>query len=120
MGVTILQPFPVKENMTGAMTIEMLVKRVQALGGIQVGQFLVDCDTYASSATAITAGGQQGTKTLNILHNSEYPASTFALLEVPVSGPVPAGQISLTPGFKTVSLVADNLFDLLVIKMKDV
>ncbi|CAG7719111.1 unnamed protein product, partial [Allacma fusca] len=64
--------------------------------------------------------GQQGSRTLNILHNSEYPASTFALLEVPA--PTTANMIPppLNPGFKTVSLVADNLFDLLVLKMKDV
>jgi mediator of RNA polymerase II transcription subunit 20 len=59
-------------------------------------------------------------RTLNILHNSEHPASTFALLEVPVI-PNAAGNMNLPPGaqagVKTVSLVADNLFDLLVSKM---
>ncbi len=56
---------------------------------------------------------------LNVLHNSEFPASTFALLEVPV---VPV-NLNLPPGppqVKTVSLVADNLFDLLVHKMSHV
>lgn len=70
-------------------------------------------------------GAQLPQRTLNILHNSEYPASTFALLEVPTSGAPNVGpqhppQVSITPGFKTVSLVADSLFDLLVLKMKDV
>lgn len=66
-------------------------------------------------------GGQQSThRVLNVLHNSEHPASTFALLEVPVlSAP---GNLNLPPGsgVKTVSLVADNLFDLLVHKMSHV
>ena len=35
--------------MTGAQTIEMLMKRVATLGGVQTGQFLVDCDTCAST-----------------------------------------------------------------------
>ena len=44
-----LQAYPVKENMTGAQTIEMISERVMTLGGVQTGQFLVDCDTYAST-----------------------------------------------------------------------
>lgn len=60
---------------------------------------------------------------LNVLHNSEYPASTFSLLEVPL-GPNASVNLNLPPGaqsgVKTVSLVADNLFDLLVQKMSHV
>lgn len=67
------------------------------------------------------AGTQAGPRTLHILHNSEYPASSFALLEVPInaaaSNAANANQSSPTPTVKTVSLVADNLFDLLVVKM---
>lgn len=36
------------ENRTGPQTIEFLTKRVVALGAVQVGQFLVDCETYMS------------------------------------------------------------------------
>jgi len=43
-----LQPYPVKEGLTGAQTIDLLVKRVQTLGGQLSGQFLVDCDTFGS------------------------------------------------------------------------
>jgi hypothetical protein len=46
---TRLQVYPVKEGLTGTGTIELLIKRVQTLGGQLTGQFLVDCDTYASS-----------------------------------------------------------------------
>ncbi|XP_021948317.1 mediator of RNA polymerase II transcription subunit 20 isoform X2 [Folsomia candida] len=119
MGVSLLQMYPVKEGLTGTQTIELLTKRVQTLGGQLSGQFLVDCDTYGS--TIHSMGGQQSThRVLNVLHNSEHPASTFALLEVPVlSAP---GNLNLPPGsgVKTVSLVADNLFDLLVHKMSHV
>jgi len=43
-----LQQFPMTENRTGPQTIEFLTKRVVALGAVQVGQFLVDCETYMS------------------------------------------------------------------------
>ncbi|XP_071560654.1 mediator of RNA polymerase II transcription subunit 20-like isoform X2 [Temnothorax nylanderi] len=48
MGVTVLQQYPMIENRTGPQTIEFLTKRVVALGAVQVGQFLVDCETYMS------------------------------------------------------------------------
>ncbi|XP_021941859.1 mediator of RNA polymerase II transcription subunit 20-like isoform X3 [Zootermopsis nevadensis] len=48
MGVTVLQQFPMVENRTGPQTIEFLTKRVMALGAVQTGQFLVDCDTFMS------------------------------------------------------------------------
>jgi len=43
-----LQQFPIIENRTGPQTIEFLTKRVVALGAVQMGQFLVDCETYIS------------------------------------------------------------------------
>jgi hypothetical protein len=43
-----LQQFPMVENRTGPQTIEFLTKRVMALGAVQTGQFLVDCDTFMS------------------------------------------------------------------------
>lgn len=43
-----LQPFPVAENKTGPMTIDYLTKRLLALGAIQTGGFLVDCETFHS------------------------------------------------------------------------
>ncbi|KAL1140421.1 hypothetical protein AAG570_000353 [Ranatra chinensis] len=96
MGVTILQQFPMLENRTGPQTIDFLTKRVVALGAIQCGQFLVDCDTYMSTPSL----GPQ--RTVHVMHNSEQPASVFSLLES--SG-------------KTIPLVADGLFDLLMLKM---
>jgi len=123
MGVSLLQPYPVKDGLTGAQTIDLLVKRVQILGGQLTGQFLVDCDTYASTSPKLSTQSQPGQQTpriLNVLHNSEYPASTFALLEVPLA----SGNLNVPPGaqagVKTVSLVADNVFDLLIPKIAHV
>ncbi|XP_046999081.1 mediator of RNA polymerase II transcription subunit 20 [Schistocerca americana] len=99
MGVTVLQQFPMVENRTGPQTIEFLTKRIVALGAVQVGHFLVDCETYMSVPTL----GPQ--RTVHVLHNSEHPASVFSVLET---------------GSKTVTLLADSLFDLLMLKMTSV
>ena len=51
-------------------------------------------------------------RSVHLLHNSETPASVFALLEAAVSPSNPNGN-------KTVALVADNLFDLLMLKLSN-
>lgn len=43
-----LQPFPILENKTGPGTIEFLTKRLMAIGAVQTGGFLVDCETFHS------------------------------------------------------------------------
>lgn len=110
-----------KENRTGAQIIEFLTKRVNALGAKQCGTFLVDCETYASIPqlgelyhSNIKFGknylkqnsclGVQ--RTLHVFHNSEQPASVFAILDNGTG--------------KTVPVVADALFDLLLLKMSSV
>lgn len=98
MGVTILHAFPIIEHRTGPQTIDFLTKRVVALGAVQAGTFLVDCDTYVSIPSLPQ-------RTVHVVHNSEHPASVFAILE--------SGQ-------KTVPLVADGLFDLLMLKIKNI
>lgn len=109
-----------KENRTGAQIIEFLTKRVIALGAKQCGTFLVDCETYASIPQLgnllrdfsnvnisliwnICLGVQ---RTLHVFHNSEQPASVFAILDNGTG--------------KTVPVVADSLFDLLLLKMSSV
>ncbi|GLV45723.1 Mediator complex subunit 20 [Carabus blaptoides fortunei] len=99
MGVTILQQFPMGENRTGPQTVEFLTKRIVALGAMQSGQFLVDCETY----TSIPQLGAQ--RTVHVLHNSEQPASVFSILDT---------------GTKNISLAADGLFDLLMMKMTSI
>ncbi|XP_008546661.1 mediator of RNA polymerase II transcription subunit 20 isoform X2 [Microplitis demolitor] len=96
MGVVVLQQFPMTENRTGPQMIEFLTKRLLALGAVQSGQFLVDCETYMS----VPQLGHQ--RIVHVLHNSEQPASVFATLE---------------SNNKTVSLIADGLFDLLMLKL---
>ncbi|XP_028143063.1 mediator of RNA polymerase II transcription subunit 20 [Diabrotica virgifera virgifera] len=95
MGVTILSQFPI-DNKTGPQTIELLSKRILALGATQQGQFLVDCETY----TSVQQLGHP--RTVHVLHNSEQPATVFSLLET---------------GTKTIPLATDGLFDLLMMKM---
>ncbi|KAF4513811.1 UNVERIFIED_CONTAM: hypothetical protein B566_EDAN015874 [Ephemera danica] len=48
MGVTVLHQFPISDNRSGPQTVDLLVKRIGALGAVQSGQFLVDCETYSS------------------------------------------------------------------------
>lgn len=99
MGVTILHPFPIVENKTGSGTIDFLTKRLLALGASQTGGFLVDCETFQSIP-------QMGNpKAVHVLHNSEHPASVFSILDT---------------GIKQIPLVADSLFDLLILKMQPV
>ncbi|KAL1517316.1 hypothetical protein ABEB36_001095 [Hypothenemus hampei] len=95
MGVTILSQFPI-DNRTGPQTIEMLTKRILALGSVQQGHFLVDCETYSS----VQALGHQ--RSVHVLHNSEQPATVFSLLDT---------------GTKIIPLATDGLFDLLMMKM---
>ncbi|CAH1980284.1 unnamed protein product [Acanthoscelides obtectus] len=95
MGVTILTQFPT-ENRTGPQTIDVLSKRISALGASQQGQFLVDCETYTSAPQL----GHQ--RIVHVLHNSEQPATVFSILE---------------SGTKTIPLATDGLFDLLMMKM---
>lgn len=43
-----LQQYPVPDNKTGTYVIDLLTKRILALGATQQGQFLVDCESYLS------------------------------------------------------------------------
>jgi len=102
MGVAVLQLYPIPANQTGPQVIETLSKRIIELGAVAGGQFLVDCEVHQS---VTVAPGQAG-KNLYILHNSEYPATVFSVLE--------------SANNKTVSLTADTLFDLLMLKLTNV
>lgn len=103
MGVTVLQPYQLSEGKTGAQAIDFLTKRLVALGAVHTGQFLVDCETYIS---APQQHAPHNSKAVHVLHNSEYPVTTFSILD--------------TGTGKQIPLVADNLFDLLMLKMTSV
>ncbi|BFF95324.1 mediator of RNA polymerase II transcription subunit 20-like [Drosophila madeirensis] len=100
MGVTVLQAYPMPENKSGAHIIDYLSKRLLSLGATHAGQFLVDCETFIS--TPQPHNGTPG-RAVHVLHNSEYPASTFSIIDSGTG--------------KQVSLVADSIFDLLMLKM---
>ncbi|XP_023344346.1 mediator of RNA polymerase II transcription subunit 20 [Eurytemora carolleeae] len=96
MGVAVLQSYPVPSDKTGQQVIETLTRRIMNLGASPAGQFVVDCEVYNS----LPHLGQN--KNLYILHNSEYPATVFSVIE---------------SQNKTVSITTDSLFDLLMLKL---
>ncbi|NWT76675.1 MED20 polymerase, partial [Prunella himalayana] len=89
---------PVAEGKSVQQTVELLARRLEALGADKQGTFGVDCETYHTAATLGTQG--QTGKLMYVMHNSEYPLSCFALFE---NGPC---------------LVADANFDTLMVKLK--
>ncbi|XP_037076376.1 mediator of RNA polymerase II transcription subunit 20-like [Pollicipes pollicipes] len=99
MGFSTLQTFPLIEGLTGPQTLDVLHKRITALGARISGQFVVDCETYFSAPSLLPGNSQ---RILNVLHNTEEPASVFAILEGGAKQPV---------------LVADTLLDALLPKV---
>merc|ERR1712004_647573 len=97
MGVVCVLSYRVPEGRTGQQTAELLQKRVEELGAVKTGNFSVDCDLYQAAQAGIPQ------RTLQVLHNSEQPASCFCVLDT-------AGQRCL---------VADIHMDLLMTKLKD-
>ncbi|KAI8771856.1 mediator of RNA polymerase II transcription subunit 20 [Biomphalaria glabrata] len=93
MGVSCVYMYPVPEGRSGAHVVEVLQKQVETIGGVKMGSFVVDCESYLSIMLSVS-------KTLQILHNTEYPASCFAVLD---SG---------------ATLVADTLFNGLLSHLK--
>ncbi|XP_007897695.1 mediator of RNA polymerase II transcription subunit 20 isoform X1 [Callorhinchus milii] len=98
MGVTCVSQIPAVEGKSVQQTVEMITKKLEILGAVKQGTFCVDCETY-HAAPIVNNSGQQG-KLMYVMHNTEYPASCFALFE---NGPC---------------LVADTNFDTLMIKLK--
>ncbi|KAM6041300.1 mediator of RNA polymerase II transcription subunit 20 isoform 2-T2 [Theristicus caerulescens] len=99
MGVTCVAQVPVAEGKSLQQTVEILTRKLEALGAEKQGTFCVDCETYHTAAAAIGSQGQTG-KLMYVMHNSEYPLSCFALFE---NGPC---------------LIADANFDILMVKLK--
>lgn len=100
MGVAILQAYPMSPDKTAAQVIEFLQRRIVNLGANHTGQFLVDCETYYSSQSLANPP-----KTLNVMHNSEQPATVFSILETQN---------------KVTTFTSDTLFDLLLLKLGNV
>nr|XP_053650566.1 LOW QUALITY PROTEIN: mediator of RNA polymerase II transcription subunit 20-like [Cherax quadricarinatus] len=73
-----LQIFP-DASRSGCLETEKLHKRIMHLDATQCGMFTVDCDTYYTTAHAGVAGG--GVRKMHIVHNSETPTTTYAILD---------------------------------------
>merc|ERR1711863_179913 len=88
-------------------------RRITNLGCTETGQFQVDCETYHSSPNLVIPGQGSGQvqRTLHVLHNSEYPATVFSVLEPPNTPSSSNSRITFT---------TDYLFDLLLLKLSSV
>lgn len=65
---------------------------------------MVDCETYYSQIS------NEPSKTLNVIHNSDQPATCYALLE----------KTTLDKGTSTISIAVDNNFDILMLTMSGI
>ena len=64
-------------------------------------------------------GSGQVQRTLHVLHNSEYPATVFSVLEPPATGQTQAKN-QPQPSNNRITFTTDYLFDLLLLKLSSV
>ncbi|CAH1783444.1 unnamed protein product, partial [Owenia fusiformis] len=93
MGVVCVISYPMPDGKSGQQVVNNLQERVEMLGAAKTGTFSVDCETYHATATGAN-------RMVHVLHNSQQPASCFAIVDTGTC------------------LVADNLFDLIMLKLK--
>ncbi|XP_039258933.1 mediator of RNA polymerase II transcription subunit 20-like [Styela clava] len=74
MGVTFVTHWDIEEGKNVPQSLEELQRTIEKIGAKKSGLFCVECETYQ------TVNINQG-KPLNIISNSEYPLSKFALFE---------------------------------------
>lgn len=67
--------WPVTENRTVPQAVEILTKRLDALGATKTGNFGVDCETYQSLPTMVPA------KFIHVMHNKEQPYTCYAVTD---------------------------------------
>jgi len=104
MGVTVLQVYPDPDR-SGSKHVDRLHHRIAHLGALPSGSFVVDCETNVLNQPATTGSGTTQQRKLHILHNSEMPTSTYAIIEAPG---------------KQICLSADLLLDLLIPRLSHV
>ncbi|CAN8018243.1 unnamed protein product, partial [Ixodes persulcatus] len=90
-----IHQFPIPEGKSGQQATELLQKRLETLGAVREGVFCVDCETYYSAPNI----SEYPSRSVNIIHDTEHPATCFALLDTGLC------------------LVADTTFDMLMLKM---
>ncbi|XP_064399969.1 mediator of RNA polymerase II transcription subunit 20-like [Halichondria panicea] len=78
MGVSCVVHWKPSEGRNPTQRLELLQSRIETLGGKSLGTWIVDCETLQSSP-ALGGGGPQ--KLVHMLHSSEYPLTTFAVLD---------------------------------------
>lgn len=77
MGVVTIHQYPAPEGKSGQQAADGLAKLLEALGATKVGNFCVECESYTSVPTL----GLTPSRVLNVFHDSDHPASCFALLD---------------------------------------
>lgn len=77
MGVVTIHGYPLPEGKSGPQAAEGLCKTLEKLGGVRTGTFSVECETFFSTPIA----GLAPCRALSLFHDSERPASSFALLD---------------------------------------
>ena len=93
------------------------------MGCTETGQFQVDCETYHSSPNLVIPGQGSGQiqRTLHVLHNSEYPATVFSVLEPQAASQLTAkSQPQQNQANNRITFTTDYLFDLLLLKLSSV
>jgi len=123
MGVTVLHAYPVPADKTAPQVVELIKRRITNLGCTETGQFQVDCETYHSSPNLVIPGQGSGQvqRTLHVLHNSEYPATVFSVLEPPTNIQQSAkNQTQPSTSNNRITFTTDYLFDLLLLKLSSV
>lgn len=90
-------PVELPEGKSGqqALAVEKLQKRAELMGAQKIGNWCVNCETYQAVTTFSTAS-----KLIHLVHSTEFPYSSFAVLETGTC------------------LVADSGFDSLMTKLK--
>ena len=78
MGVCCIVLWSYPDNLNTSQALEFLQNRLKLLGSTLVGNWVVDCEVLQS--TAATATNTQG-KSVYFIHSSEYPRSTFTVLD---------------------------------------
>jgi len=122
MGVTVLHAYPVPADKTAPQVVELIKRRITNLGCTETGQFQVDCETYHSSPNLLIPGQGSGQiqRTLHVLHNSEYPATVFSVLEPPAPSTINPPKNQPPPLSNRITFTTDYLFDLLLLKLSSV
>ena len=94
------------------------------MGCSETGLFQVDCETYHSSPNLVIPGqgSSQTQRTLHVLHNSEYPATVFSVLEPPggTQTTIKSHVQQTQPSTNRITFTSDHLFDLLLLKLSSV